>query len=87
MLEKLKTSAADNRYNTDDMLEIIDAIYDYYEDHGDLEVDTDSDENDEDVEALIDAVTRILVRPGRPYSRDDIAAAVKEEINYELSLI
>ncbi|MDE7426927.1 MAG: hypothetical protein K2M79_03930 [Muribaculaceae bacterium] len=87
MLQKLKKSAEDNRYSTDDMLEIIDAIYDYYEDHGNLEVEMDAEDSDDDIEDLINSVARTLVKPGRPYSRNDIAQAVREEIKYELSLI
>ncbi len=75
------------RCDDDTILEIIDIIFDYYEDNGLLELDIDDDEADGDVDAIIMYAKKLIGKDNRlGLSDGEIAEIVKAEIDYELSL-
>lgn len=72
----------------DDILDVIDTIFDYYDENGDLDLDfddEDDDETDDDVEQITDYVAEAF--SGEALARDRIAAIVKAELDYENSLL
>lgn len=81
-------------YSADDILEVIDIVWDYYEDNGLLDIDlaVDSDEPDskeEEVDTLrlIDHVRRIIKKDsGCSIDPDDVPAIVNAELAYERTL-
>ncbi len=75
------------RCDDDTILEIIDIIFDYYEDHDLLELDVDDDDSDYDIDAIIAHAVKIVGKDKHlSLSPDDVARIVKAEIDYELSL-
>ena len=75
------------RCDDDTILEIIDIIFDYYEDHDLLELDVDDDDSDDDIDAIIAHAVKIVGKDNHlSLSPDDVARIVKAEIDYELSL-
>ena len=77
-------------YPDDEVLNVIDMIWDFYQENGLLDVDlSDDDEEDEDIEPdLIDYVTRML-RKDREAQIDpqDVPLMVHAEIDYEDSVL
>lgn len=75
------------RCDDDTILEIIDIIFDYYEDLDLLELDVDDDDSDDDIDAIIAYTVKIVGKDKHlSLSPDDVARIVKAEIDYELSL-
>ena len=73
----------------DDILIVIDAIFDYYDENGDLDLDLDFDDDDDDDRGddageITDYVTDVLSDSGLP--AEVIATIVKAELDYENSL-
>ncbi len=76
-------------YPDDEVLNVIDMVWDFYEENGLLDVDLSDDEGDEDIEPdLIDYVTRML-RKDREAQIDpqDVHLMVHAEIDYEDSVL
>ncbi|MDE6126999.1 MAG: hypothetical protein K2G30_08585 [Muribaculaceae bacterium] len=77
-------------YPDDEVLNVIDMIWDFYQENGLLDVDlSDDDEEDEDIEPdLIDYVNRML-RKDRQAGIDpqDVPLMVRAEIDYEDSVL
>lgn len=82
-------SRLQNTYPADELLNVIDMIWDYYESNGMLEIDDDDDDTDEDIEEqLIDYVKKMLTRdPEANVNPDDVPDIIKAELDYEESLI
>ena len=75
------------RCDDDTILEIIDIIFDYYEDHDLLELDVVDDDSDDDIHDIIAHTVKIVGKDKHlSLSPDDVARIVKAEIDYELSL-
>lgn len=74
-------------YPDDEILNVIDMIWDYYEENGLLDID-DADEDDAiPVGEIIDYVTRMIKKDkGASVRLDDIPLIVNAEIAYEESL-
>ena len=84
ILESLGERA--KRYDEDDILDIIDIIWDYYEDHGflDISMDDDDEKHDPESEELIVYVTKMVKRDrGSNILPEDIQDIVKAELEYE----
>lgn len=83
--------AADGRttYPDDELLNVIDMIWDYYEENGLLDPDFDEDEEDEDIEQdLIDYVQRMLRKDrSSVVLAEDVPFIVASEIAYEDSVL
>ncbi len=74
-------------YDDDQLLNLIDIIFDYYEENGDLDIDAEGDDDD-DIEALAAHAAKLLAKDkGNLIAREHIAPLVAAEIEYELSLI
>lgn len=80
-------AAGRTRYPDDEVLNVIDMIWDYYEENGLLDPELE-DEEDEDIEpGLIDYVNRMLAKDrASVINPDDVPAIIKAEIDYEDSL-
>lgn len=77
-----------DKYTDDEILFVIDTIWDYYESKGLLEVSADADEDDDtDVEALTAYVLKELKKDGEILMDDkDVDQIVKGELAYEETL-
>lgn len=75
-------------YPEDEVLNIIDMIWDFYEENGLLEPDDDND-SDEDIEPdMIDYVNRMLRKDkGAKVAPEDVPLMVKAEVEYEDSVL
>lgn len=75
-------------YPADELLNVIDMIWDYYESNGMLEIDDEDDEPDEDLAGqLVDYVKKMLQRDAEAnVDAADVPAIVKAELDYEDSL-
>ncbi len=73
--------------DNDSVCEVLDLIYDYYEDNGDLDIDAGDD--DADVEEIVAYVVRYFKKnaPSIHFSAEQIEAMVRAEIAYEESLL
>lgn len=68
-------------YSDDDILNIIDIIWDYYEQNGLLDFDND---DELDYDHLLDSVKRMLKKDrGNKVKEEDVETIVKAELDYE----
>ena len=75
------------RYDEDELLNIIDMIWDWYEDNGLLDIDAEADDEEVNVDALVKYVGKMLARDkDAKVDPADIEALVMAELNYEQSL-
>ena len=82
----LKDAGVD--YDDDEILNIIDMIFDYYEQNGMLDLDLDDDADEDDQDAIVDYVKRMVAKDkGATLDPALIPAIVAAEIAYEESLI
>lgn len=88
-INKALVDAGRQPYNEDEILNVIDMIWDYYEENGLLDIDDDFDDEDEDIAAdLCDYVARMLRKDkGASIVAEDIPIIVDTELAYEDSLI
>ena len=71
----------------DEILNIIDIIWDYYEDNGMLDISMDNDEDESDITTLIAHVVKIVSKDkSSNLEKDVIAQVVEAELAYEESL-
>lgn len=82
------SEAGRNPYPEDEILNVIDMIWDYYEENGMLDPDLE-DEEDEDIEPdLIEYVNRMLRKDrGAKIQPEDVPAIVRAEVEYEDSVL
>lgn len=88
-INKALVEAGRKAYDEDQVLNVVDMIWDFYEENGLLDIDADADEPDEDIEPdLIDYVTRMLRKDsGATVDAADVPLMVKAEIDYEDSVL
>lgn len=87
--EALK-NAGHKVYDEDELLNVIDMIWDYYEENGLLDIDDDFEaDDDEDIQTeLVDYIGRMLRKDKLSTVKpEDIPLIVAAEISYEDSLI
>lgn len=80
-------SRLEKKYPADELLNVIDMMYDYYEQNGMLDPDNDDDDTDDIEKELVEYVVKMLRRD--KLAKIDIADAetiVKAELDYEDSL-
>ena len=71
----------------DEILNIIDIIWDYYEDNGMLDISMDNDDDESDMSTLIAHVVKIVSKDkSSNLEKDVIAQIVEAELAYEESL-
>lgn len=78
---------SDRKYDDDEILNVIDIIWDYYEDNGMLDISFDNDDEDPGTDDII-AHARKLIAKDRwsPISQEDVEIIVRAEIEYEQSI-
>lgn len=82
-----ENAATVQTYNEDQLLNIIDIIWDYYEERGELTLDIDSDVEEGDAAEIVAHVTKVLAKDkGSVILREDIAPLVLAELDYEKSV-
>jgi len=87
--EMRKAVSAENStlYDDDELLNVIDIIWDWYEDQGLLEIDSEADDEDVNTDALIKHVGKMLAKDSMsPIKREDVELLVMAELHYEQSL-
>ena len=81
-------SEASSRCNDDELLNIIDIIWDWYEDQGLLDIDAEADDDDVNVDAPVAHVRKMIAKDKlSPIHPDEIEPIVAAELQYEQSLI
>lgn len=74
-------------YPDDEILNIIDMVWDYYEENGLLEIDENDTDDIVTVDEISDYVFRMIKKDrGALVKEDDIPTIVKAELDYESSL-
>lgn len=75
-------------YDDDEVLNVIDMIFDYYEENGFLDLNLDNDGPDElDTADLLAYVHKMVAKdPESPFSVDEVEKIVLAELDYEDSL-
>lgn len=87
MREALSPDAS-ARCNDDELLNIIDIIWDWYDDNGLLDIDAEADDDDVNVAELSAHVRRVLAKDKlSPVLPDEVEPLVAAELRYEQSLI
>lgn len=88
LMRKALPADAAAAYDDDQLLNIIDMIWDYYEENGMLEIDLEDDCEEEDIVSdLTDYVTRMLRKDkGAIVKPEHVRQLVEAELEYEESL-
>lgn len=80
-----------NRYDEDQLINLIDIIWDFYEQNGLLEIDMDDSGDDDDdaiLEDLVDYATRMIKKDrNATIAAEHIPLLVEAEIRYEDSIL
>lgn len=76
-------------YDTDEVLNVVDMIWDFYEENGLLDIESDPDDDPDDIEQeVVDYVKRMLRKDkDAVVSPDDASLLVHAEMAYEDSII
>lgn len=86
-MRKAIPSENSSLYDDDELLNIIDIIWDWYEDQGLLDIDAEADDEDVSTDALVKHVGKMLSKDSMsPVKREDIEPLVMAELRYEQSL-
>lgn len=83
-------AAGRSAYDSDEILNVVDMIWDFYEENGMLDVDLEEDDDPEDdvEQDLVDYVCRMLRKDKTAcVLAEDVPLIVKAEIEYEDSLL
>jgi len=85
MLAKLSKE----RRNDDAAFEVLDLIYDYYEDNGELDISIDEDESETDLAGMTAYIVKQLNKhqAAIDFTAEEIEAMIRAEIEYEESLL
>ncbi len=87
-MREVLSPEASQRCSDDELLNIIDIIWDWYEDNGLLDIDAEADDDEVNVEALSAHVRRMLAKDRlSPVHPDEVEPLVAAELRYEQSLI
>lgn len=82
------TEAGRTPYPEDEVLNIIDMIWDFYEENGLLDPEADDDSDDDIEPDMIDYVNRMLRKDkGAKVSAEDVPLMVRAEVEYEDSVL
>lgn len=74
--------------NDDEILNLIDVVFDYYDDHGLLDMSLDEDEEDEaDINDMVKYVQKVIAKDKKsPLTPDAVDKMVRLEVEYEESI-
>lgn len=83
------TEAGRKPYETDEVLNVIDMIWDFYEENGLLDIESDPDDDPDDIEQeVVDYVKRMLKKDKKACVDEiDVELMVKSEMEYEDTII
>lgn len=83
------TEAGRQPYETDEVLNVIDMIWDFYEENGLLDIESDPDDDPDDIEQeVVDYVKRMLKKDKKACVDEiDVELMVKSEMEYEDTII
>lgn len=74
-------------YDDDELLNVIDIIWDWYDDQGLLDIDAEADDEEVNTDALIKHVGKMIAKDSdSPVKREDVEPLVMAELRYEQSL-
>lgn len=74
-------------YDDDELLNVIDIIWDWYDDQGLLDIDAEADDEEVNTDALIKHVGKMIAKDSdSPVKREDVEPLVVAELRYEQSL-
>ncbi|MBD5197850.1 MAG: hypothetical protein HDS86_01665 [Bacteroidales bacterium] len=83
----INSRLGEKKYPSDELLNVIDMMYDYYEQNGMLDPDNDDDDTEDIEKELTEYVVKMLRRDKlAQIDVDDVPAIVKAELDYEDSL-
>ena len=83
----INSRLGEKKYPSDELLNVIDMMYDYYEQNGMLDSDNDDDDTEDIEKELTEYVVKMLRRDKlAQIDVDDVPAIVKAELDYEDSL-
>lgn len=88
-IRKVLSDKSNAIYNDDEILNVIDMIWDFYDENGMLDIDLENGEDDSEAiySELCDYVVRMLKKDKEAkILPEDVPAIVKAEVDYELSL-
>lgn len=88
-IRKVLSDKSNAIYDDDEILNVIDMIWDFYDENGMLDIDLEDGEDDSEAiySELCDYVVRMLKKDkDAKVLPEDVPAIVKAEIDYELSL-
>lgn len=71
----------------DDVFEVLDLIFDFYEDNGQLDINASDDDDDFSVGDVVAYIRKITAKRPLPFSDKQLAAMVEAELEYEDSLL
>ena len=75
------------KFSDDDILFVIDCIWDYYEDNGFLDISADADDETLDIDLLVDYVYKAILKDGEiKASKDEIKIIINAELQYDESI-
>lgn len=88
-IRKVLSDKSNAIYDDDEILNVIDMIWDFYDENGMLDIDLEDGEDDSEAiySELCDYVVRMLKKDKEAkILPEDVPAIVKAEVDYELSL-
>lgn len=88
-IKYIRDHAPVGQYDDDELLNVIDMIYDFYESNGMLDIDLNDDDDDDDVseEEIVGYVVRMLKKDKEAkLAADDVPAVVSAYLEYETTL-
>lgn len=86
-MRKALSPEASARINDDELLNIIDIIWDWYDDQGLLDIDAEADDDEVNVGALVAHVRKVLAKDKlSPVTPAEVEPLVAAELQYEQSL-
>ncbi|MCI5782847.1 MAG: hypothetical protein MR030_00525 [Bacteroidales bacterium] len=88
-IRKVLSDKSNTIYDDDEILNVIDMIWDFYDENGMLDIDLEDGEDDSEAiySELCDYVVRMLKKDKEAkILPEDVPAIVKAEVDYELSL-
>lgn len=84
-IEFIKSKVDCSGLSNDDILDIIDTIFDFYDENGELDLDFDDDNDDADADA--ETIAAYVSEKFADLDAGLIAEVVKAELDYEDSLL
>lgn len=88
-IRKVLSDKSNAAYDDDELLNVIDMIWDFYDENGMLDIDLEDGEDDSEAiySELCDYVVRMLKKDKEAkVLPEDVPAIVKAEVDYEMSL-